>query len=52
MTDLFCVVGQHLLDAIPFGSSYAIRTESLRDFIAAYDAESGMLDVEIDHLLG
>ena len=51
MTDLFGVAGQALLDTVPLGRSYAIRTESLRDLIAAHNGEIALLDREIDHWL-
>jgi len=49
MSDLFGLAGQHLLDTVPLGRSYAIRTESLRDLITADNTEIEMLDPEIGH---
>lgn len=48
MSDLFGVGGNRLLDEVPLGRSYAIRTESLRDLIEVYDREIAMLTGELE----
>lgn len=56
MSDLFGVAGQALLDQCALGDAYVVRVESLRDLIALYDREVGMLSGRIarafDHHAG
>lgn len=44
VSDLFGVAGNALLDSCQLGRAYATRVESLRDIIALYDREVGMLE--------
>ena len=45
--DMFCVAGNAQLDAMPLGRNYALRVESLRELIAVYDREVGVLERDI-----
>ncbi len=44
LTDMFGPAGQKALDEMTLGRAYAIRMESLRDLIEAYDAQVSMLE--------
>jgi transposase len=45
--DMFCVAGNAPLDALTLGRNYALRVESLRELIAVYDREVGVLERDI-----
>src|ERR671918_831169 len=45
--DMFGVAGNAQLDAMPLGRNYALRVESLRELIAVYDREVGLLERDI-----
>jgi transposase len=45
--DKFCVAGNAQLDAMALGRNYATRVESLRELIAVYDREVGLLERDI-----
>lgn len=52
-TDMFCKAGVRQLDAMDLGRNYAVRLESLRDLIEAYDGQVKMLERDIAlHLRG
>jgi transposase len=47
MGDMFCGAGNAQLDAMALGRNYALRVESLRELIAVYDREVGVLERDI-----
>jgi transposase len=51
LDDMFGPGGQALLDAIPFDRAYALRVESLRELVDAFDKEVGLFEREIHKLL-
>jgi len=51
MSDLFGVAGLQLLDDVALGDAYASRVRSLRDLIAAFDAEVNAADRQVRHAL-
>jgi transposase len=51
VTDMFGPKGNQLLDAMELADAYLVRVESLRDLIAGYDREVGMLERRIHELL-
>ena len=50
--DMFCVAGNAQLDAMALGHNYARRVESLRQLIAVYDREVGVLERDVHAHLG
>jgi transposase len=51
LDDMFGPGGQRLLDAIPFDRAYALRVESLRELVDAFDKEVELFEREIHKLL-
>jgi hypothetical protein len=47
VADMFCVAGNAQLDAMALGRTYALRVESLRELIAVYNREVGVLERDI-----
>jgi transposase len=51
LDDMFGPGGQALLDAMPFDRAYALRVESLREMIDAFDKEVALFEREVHKLL-
>jgi transposase len=51
LAELFGPAGQRFLDSVPFDRAYALRVESLRELIDAFDKEVTMFEREVHKLL-